>query len=69
MFCKEYYSSDLQKATTWSGFYPESLHFEQMESIRQQEWEFFVSKLHGADLVASDEDLQTIKNLVNKLGR
>lgn len=48
---------------------PHRLCFPEIESNRQQEWEFWVTKLHGADLTASDEDLQIIKNLVNKLGR
>ena len=48
---------------------PHRLCFPEIESNRQQEWEFWVTKLHGADLTASDEDLQVIKNLVNKLGR
>lgn len=46
-----------------------ALGFPEMKSIRQQEWEYYVTKLHGLDLAASDEDLQTLKNLVNKLGR
>lgn len=52
-----------------SSFHPATLSFPEMKANRQREWEFWVTKLHGADLAASDEDLQTIKNLVNKLGR
>ena len=48
---------------------PPRVWFPEIEPDRQQEWEFWVTKLHGADLTASDEDLQVIKNLVNKLGR
>lgn len=46
-----------------------ALGFPEMKSNRQREWEYYAIKLHGADLAASDEDLQTLKNLVNKLGR
>ena len=46
-----------------------ALGFPEMKSNRQREWEYYVTKLHGLDLAASDEDLQTLKNLVNKLGR
>lgn len=46
-----------------------ALGFPEMKSNRQREWEYYAIKLHGLDLAASDEDLQTLKNLVNKLGR
>lgn len=46
-----------------------ALGFPEMKSNRQREWEYYVTKLHGADLAATSEDLEVIKNLVNKLGR
>lgn len=46
-----------------------ALGFPEMKSNRQREWEYYAIKLHGLDLAATSEDLQTLKNLVNKLGR
>lgn len=52
-----------------SAFKPQELFFPKLEANRQREWEYYVTKLHGADLAATNEDLEIIKNLVNKLGR
>lgn len=46
----------------------ESIGMPERMSQRQAEWEFYVSKLHGRDLTATDEDLETVKKLVNRLG-
>ena len=46
----------------------ESVGFPERMSLRQGEWEYYVSKLHGRDLAASNEDLEILKKLVNKLG-
>lgn len=46
-----------------------TLYFPDFLTPGQREWEYYVTKLHGADLAASKEDLETLKNLVNKLGR
>lgn len=61
--------NDIPKLSSMGSFHPRSLYFPPIQSYSQQEWEYYVTKLHGADLAASDEDLQTLKNLVNKLGR
>ena len=61
----------LRKITSISQFYwrarGESIGFPSDMTPRQAEWEFYVSKLHGQDLAATDEDLEVLKNLVNKL--
>lgn len=36
-------------------------------SYGEAEWEFWVSKLHGNYLGSTPEDLQTIKNIANRL--
>lgn len=46
-----------------------TLYFPDFLTPGQREWEYYVTKLHGADLAASKEDLETLKNLVSKLGR
>ena len=62
---------DLQKITSlsqfcWRGRNNEiKLPYDMTQ--RQAEWEFYVSKLHGRDLAATNEDLEVLKNLVNKL--
>lgn len=61
--------NDIPRMNSIGNFHPHSLYFPAMQSYSQQEWEYYVTKLHGADLAASSEDLQTLKNLVNKLGR
>lgn len=61
--------TDIPRLAGPAQFRPSELYYPEMESNRQQEWEYYVTKLHGADLAATDEDLETIKNLVNKLGR
>ena len=60
---------DVAKMSSSANFYPHSLYFPRMKTPHQQEWEYYVTKLHGADLAATDEDLEALKNLVNKLGR
>lgn len=61
--------NDIPRLSSVGGFHPHSLYFPPMQSYGQQEWEYYVTKLHGADLAATSEDLEIIKNLVNKLGR
>lgn len=38
------------------------------ETLQEMEWEWLVSRLHGASLQASAEDVEILKKLVTKLG-
>lgn len=60
---------DIPNIASWTDFTPRELTFPEKLTNRQRQWEFYVTKLHGADLIASDEDMQVLKDLVNKLGR
>ena len=39
----------------------------QCRSYGEAEWEFYVKQLHGKYLYATPEDLETIKDLANRL--
>lgn len=59
---------DIKKLASWTTFRPDHLKFPTFQSEFEREWEFWVTKLHGASLSATREDLEVIKNLVNKVG-